>query len=208
MTMLPGKNRAIFLDRDGVLIEDRTPLLSPDDIVLAPGAALALQRLAQAGHRLIVVSNQAVVARGLLTADGVRAIQRVVEARLRDAGAPPLDGFYFCPHHPAADLPGYRVACTCRKPAPGLLHQAAAAQAIDLGASVMIGDRPSDVVAGQRAGCRTIQLLSGRHLDPQIEVAGGFVASPPDFTCTTLAEAAELILSGSCAAADARAGAA
>jgi D-glycero-D-manno-heptose 1,7-bisphosphate phosphatase len=208
MTAATGKHRAVFLDRDGVLIEDRAPLLSPEDIVLLPGAALALRRLRQAGHRLIVVSNQAVVARGLLTVDGVRAMERVVEARLRDAGAPALDGFYFCPHHPFANLPVYRQSCACRKPGPELLLEAAAAHDIDLAASVMIGDRSSDIVAGQRAGCHTIQLTSGKHLDPPIEVAGGFTPSAADFACATLADAADLILLGTFAGAVARAGAA
>jgi D-glycero-D-manno-heptose 1,7-bisphosphate phosphatase len=191
----PVKKRAVFLDRDGVLIEDRQLLLSSDDIVLAPGAARALRRLKGAGYQLVVVSNQAAVARGLLSLDQVRALEDAVEARLVQAGAAPIDAFYFCPHHPAADLPEYRHACDCRKPAPGLLLEASAALGIDLDESVMIGDRPSDVLAGRRAGCRTILVLSGRHADPPIEVAGGFVAQAPDFHCATLAEAAELILS-------------
>jgi D-glycero-D-manno-heptose 1,7-bisphosphate phosphatase len=189
-----GTTRAVFLDRDGVLIEDRQPLRSSAAIATLPGVARALRRLKRAGFALVVVSNQTVVARGLLSIDDVCALQGEVEARLRAAGAPPLDGFYFCPHHPAATLPAFRRTCACRKPAPGLLHEARAALNIDLAGSFMVGDRPSDVVAGQRAGCRTIQLLTGRHLDPLIEVEGGFAPTLPDFCCTNLADAADLIL--------------
>jgi D-glycero-D-manno-heptose 1,7-bisphosphate phosphatase len=192
--------RAVFLDRDGVLIEDRSVLLAPDAIAVVPGTPQALRRLADAGYLLIVVSNQTVVARGLLTVDGVRALERVVEARLRDAGAPGMDGFYFCPHHPSADLPGYRRDCTCRKPAPGLLLEASRAHGIDLASSFMIGDRASDIAAGRCAGCHTIQVASGKHLDPPIEVSGGFVAVPPDFACADLAAAADFILSSGPAA--------
>ena len=191
---MSGMTRAVFLDRDGVLIEDRQPLRSSADIVPLPGVARALRRLKKAGFALVVVSNQTVVARGLLSTDDVCALQGEVEARLRSAGAPPLDGFYFCPHHPAATLPAFRQNCACRKPASGLLLEARAALGIDLAGSYMIGDRPSDVLAGQRAGCRSIQLLTGRHLDPPIEVEGGFAPTVPDFCCATLADAADLIM--------------
>lgn len=191
----PAKRKAVFLDRDGVLIEDRQALVSADDIVLAKGAPEALRRLKEAGYQLVVVSNQAAVARGLLSLDQVRSLEQAVEARLVQAGAAPIDGFYFCPHHPAADLPEYRCSCACRKPAPGLLLDASAALGINLDESVMIGDRSSDVVAGRRAGCRTIQVLTGKHADPPIEIVGGFAPQAPDFLCATLAEAAELIVS-------------
>jgi D-glycero-D-manno-heptose 1,7-bisphosphate phosphatase len=186
--------RAVFLDRDGVLIEDHGPLVDAEDISVAAGAAQALRRLAAAGFKIVVVSNQTVVARGLLDPEEMLALQGQVEQRLCAAGAAPLDGFYFCPHHPNATVPAYRCRCDCRKPAPGLLLEAAAALGIDLTRSVMIGDRPSDVLAGKRAGCRTIQVTCGRHLDAPIEVTGGFTPPDPDHLCADLDQAATHIL--------------
>jgi D-glycero-D-manno-heptose 1,7-bisphosphate phosphatase len=189
-----GGQKAVFLDRDGVLIEDRGPLTCPEDIVLQTVAAPALRRLKQAGYRLIVVSNQTAVSRGLIDEQAVCALEEEIERRLERAGGVALDGFYFCPHHPRATLPAYRRSCGCRKPAPGLLLRAAEEQGIDLARSTMVGDRPSDVVAGRRAGCRTIQVQTGQHLAPCIEVADGFVAQPADATCASLEDAARRIL--------------
>ena len=168
-----GERKAVFLDWDGVLIEDHGPLTRPEGIILDPTAPRALRRLKDAGYQLIVVSNQTAISRGLLSEDEVRSLQAEVEARLCQAGGVPLDGFYFCPHHPRATQAAYRKVCDCRKPAPGLLRQASEREGLDLAHSVMIGDRSSDVVAGLRAGCRTILVETGRHLDPQIEVLGG-----------------------------------
>ena len=201
-----GSQRAVFVDRDGVLIEDGGVLTEARHIVLIDGAGAALRRLKAAGFLIVVVSNQTVVARGLLQSAEVVALQQVVELRLAGSegaraalNSSPvglIDGFYFCPHHPNATVPLYRRECTCRKPAPGLLLEAARVLDIDLGRSVMIGDRPSDVVAGQVAGCRTIQVLSGRHADPPIETVAGFTVIPPDLVCASIVEAATHILSG------------
>jgi D-glycero-D-manno-heptose 1,7-bisphosphate phosphatase len=184
----------VFVDRDGVLVADNGPLVAVDDIVVAPGAAAGLRRLQEAGYKIVVISNQTAVARGLLRPDEVLALQAEIEQRLCAAGAAPLDGFYFCPHHPSATQPEYRQSCACRKPAPGLLLQASTALDLDLGRSVMVGDRASDVEAGRRAGCRTIQVTTGRHDDAPIEVDGGFVTAAADHRCADLAAAADHIL--------------
>jgi len=189
-----GNLRAIFLDRDGVLIEDVDLLDHPARIRILPGVAEALARLKEAGFLLLVVSNQPVVARGLLDEEGVRALQRTVEARLTGLGAPALDGFYFCPHHPRATLPAYRGACECRKPKPGMLLRAAAEHGVDPAMSFMVGDRPTDLHAGARAGCRTIWVQTGRHGDPVIEGAGPLPTLQPDWVCEGLPEAARWIL--------------
>lgn len=188
--------RAVFLDRDGVLVRDVGPLTSAADIVLTPGVAEALSQLAAAGYLLLVVSNQTVVARGLLDEAAVSELQRQVEERIVAAGGPALDGFYFCPHHPQATQPEWRRDCGCRKPAPGLLIEAAARHRISLKQSYMIGDRQSDVVAGLRAGCTTIQVKTGAHSEPPIEVTGGFQAQPPHFLVKDLPEAAAVVLAG------------
>lgn len=181
---------AVFLDRDGVLIEDVDLLTEESAIRILPGVAEALALLKGAGFKLLVVSNQTVVARGLATVAAVRSLQREVEARLTLAGAPALDGFYFCPHHPRATLPEFRQVCACRKPQPGLLLQAAAEHGVDLGASFMVGDRPTDLHAGARAGCRTLWVQTGRHDAPLIETGETLPALRPDFVGAGLLQAA------------------
>ena len=191
------KRRCVFLDRDGVLVEDLGPVVEPGGFRILPGVPRALRQLQQAGFALVVVSNQAVVARGLLGEAGLEALHAALERLLRAQGGPPLDGFYSCPHHPAATLPEFRVDCACRKPRPGLLLRAAAELGLDLPSSFMVGDRPSDLQAGHRAGCTALWVQSGRHLDRPIESSEPVdPAVPVAFTCTTLAEAAAWILEG------------
>lgn len=188
-------NRAVFLDRDGLLIEDVHLLTRPEDIRILEGVPQALNRLQAAGFRLIVVSIQTVVARGLLTESEVCALQRQVECGLEQAGGPRLDGFYFCPHHPNATMPAYRVACDCRKPRPGLLLRASIEHRVSLSASFMIGDRMSDIVAGAKAGCRTVWVQTGEHLSPPIETLEPLDSSVlPDHVCADLKAAAVWIL--------------
>jgi D-glycero-D-manno-heptose 1,7-bisphosphate phosphatase len=188
-------SRAAFLDRDGVIIEDVDWLIQPGQIRVLPGVPQALRRLAQAGFRLIVATNQPVVARGLATEAQLETLHAAVAAQLTAAGAPPLDRFYFCPHHPNATLPAYRVICDCRKPRPGLLLRAARDFRLDLRASFMIGDRPTDIAAGAAAGCRTILVQTGKHLLPPIQTADPMDPGlKPDWTCADLSAAAEWIL--------------
>jgi D-glycero-D-manno-heptose 1,7-bisphosphate phosphatase len=178
-----------------VLVEDAGLLTEGAAIRILPGVPAALGRLRAAGYRLVVVSNQAVVARGLLSPAAMEALHQEVESRLRAAGAPPLDGFYYCPHHPNATLPEFRADCTCRKPRPGLLLRAAAELGLDLAASFMVGDRPTDLLAGIRAGCRTVWVRTGQHLAEPIQTSETLPEWPrADWECADLAEAAEWIL--------------
>jgi len=171
-------------------------LVRPDQIRILPGVAEAIALLKAAGFALLVVSNQPVVARGLVDEPEVKALQREVEARLALEGAGPLDGFYFCPHHPKATLPAYRQVCDCRKPRAGLLLRAAAEHGIDLTTSFMVGDRPTDIQAGERVGCRTIWVETGRHLAPPIESSEPLPPPRPDHVCPDLLHAARWILEG------------
>lgn len=187
---------AVFLDRDGVLVEDRGVLLSAAEICIPPAVPPALGDLAAAGFRLIVVTNQAVVARGLISEDELRAIHAEIERQLSAAGAPKLDAIYYCPHHPEATLPEYRVVCDCRKPKPGAFLRASREFDVDLAASFMVGDRLTDVAAGQAAGCRTVLLETGRHTDPPIVTPGDWDRQcRPDYVCSDLQAAAQWILS-------------
>ncbi len=187
------KKRAVFLDRDGVLIEDLL-LISESGIRLFQDVPAALKGLKDAGFLLIVVTNQTVVSRGLASEREVAELNRAVRERIVKAGGPLLDAFYVCPHHPSATLERYRANCDCRKPRPGMLLQAAREWNIDLMDSFMVGDRITDIAAGASAGCRTILLRTGTHLAPPIETAEPLdLGLTPDFACGTLTEAAAWI---------------
>jgi len=187
--------RAVFLDRDGVLVEDVNLLTNPGGLRILPGVPQALGRLKRAGYFLIVVSNQTVVARGLATEDEVRRVQVILERRMIAAGGPGLDGFYFCPHHPNATLPAYRVNCGCRKPKPGMFTQAAHEHGLKLPGSFAVGDRITDIIAGARAGCRTVLVQTGMHGEPPIKTVEPLdVSVLPDHVCDGLAAAADWIL--------------
>jgi D-glycero-D-manno-heptose 1,7-bisphosphate phosphatase len=188
---------AVFLDRDGVIVRDVDLLVRVDQIELLPGAAAALRRLREACLPVVIVSNQPAVARGLITEEEVLALEAVIERHLRDAGAM-VDAFYYCPHHPRATLPAYRLVCECRKPRPGMLLRAARELDLDLAASTMIGDRPSDIAAGRRAGCRTVLVETGMHAAPPIEsLDDPAPPAPPDHVVPDLTAAVEIVLATS-----------
>ena len=144
---------AIFLDRDGTIIEDVGFLSDPDRAKLTPRAGEGLKALAGLGMPLIVVTNQSGVARKVTTEDDVAAVNLRVLALVSEEGAH-LDGFYYCPHHPEGDEPMYAIDCECRKPKPGMLERAAMERGIDLSRSFMIGDSARDLQAGRSAGTK------------------------------------------------------
>lgn len=186
---------AVFLDRDGVLVEDRGVITDAASMRLISGVAAALMRLRVAGFLLILASNQTAVARGLVSEAELAAMNARLDELLRGAGGPPLDAHYVCPHHPEATLERYRVACECRKPRAGLLTQAAAEHGLDLARSFMVGDRITDVAAGAAAGCRTILVHSGRHTDPPIVTVDQLPSDlEPDHTAADLSGATDWIL--------------
>jgi len=148
--------RAVFVDKDGTLVENVPYNVDPARVVLAPGAAEAIAAFAERGYRVIVVSNQPGVALGRFRDEDLKRI----EARLREL-LPRLDAFYYCPHAPGA-------GCACRKPAAGLLERAAREHGVELGESWMIGDILDDIEAGRRAGCRTVLLDTGNETEWQL----------------------------------------
>lgn len=189
-------NRAVFLDRDGVLIEDVHLLTRIDQLRILPGVPEALQRLASAAFHLVVITNQTVVARGLATEEDVQNVHAELNRQLERAGAPTIERFYVCPHHPSATLPAYRISCACRKPAPGMILQAAQDLHLDLSSSFTIGDRITDIHAGARAGTRTVLVQTGRHRDPLIESSESLdPLVQPNRICPNLPAAAAWILS-------------
>ena len=181
---------AVFLDRDHTLIEDTGYLNDPAGVKLLPGVELALKSLAQAGFKTVVVTNQSSVARGMVTEEMIGKIH-VEMCRQLEAHGAKLDAIYYCPYHPDGTIEAYAKESEMRKPWPGMLLQAAKDLDINLLESWMVGDRPRDIEAGQRAGCRTIRIrtsmlpVPGEAQDEDIQA---------DFTVRNLVEAARIIL--------------
>ena len=142
---------AIFLDRDGVINVDTGYVYEVDDFVFIEGVIEALLKLKQKGYLLVVVTNQSGIARGYFTEEQFMNLTEWMDWSLADRGID-LDGIYFCPHHPSEGDDKYRKSCACRKPGPEMILDAAKHLNIDLAASYMVGDKPSDIKAAINAG--------------------------------------------------------
>jgi len=187
--LAPGKvleGYTIFLDRDGTLNPDPGYIKSPDQFELFPGVAEALGRLKRAGARLILVTNQSGIARGLLSRQNLEAIHRKLAHLLGQAGVT-LDGIYFCPHHPDD-------GCGCRKPNPGMIDQAVRELGVDLKRSYVIGDHLRDIELAKRVGARSVLVSTGVTRSQELE---GLTDAHqiPDRVADSLNEAAEWLLS-------------
>ena len=147
---MPDAAPALFLDRDGVLIEDKGYVFRPEDVVWLAGAGDALRLAHQAGYQVVIVSNQSGVARGLYTEADVETLHRWMNEQLEGA----IDAFYYCPHGPDS-------TCDCRKPKPGLLLRAIEEMDLDPARSLAVGDKLRDVEAAQAAGVRGILFPGG-----------------------------------------------
>ena len=144
------KRPAVFFDRDGTLIFDQDYLSDPRGVKLIPGAAEAVCLLQKAGYRVYVLSNQSGVARGFFTEVAVRRVTARFKRLLAVRGAR-LDGLFHCPHHPKGTVAKYRKTCRCRKPAPGMVEQAARKHPLDLKHSFIVGDKQDDLFLARRA---------------------------------------------------------
>ena len=154
-----GKS-GVFLDRDGTLLEEAGYLDRLERLVFFPYAIDAVRLLNRAGFPVVVVTNQAGIARGIFKESFVAAAHRHISDRLAAAGAR-VDAFYYCPHHPEAVVEDFRQVCDCRKPQPGMLTRAAADLDLALDRSFVVGDRWHDLEAGQRVGARTLLVRTG-----------------------------------------------
>jgi D-glycero-D-manno-heptose 1,7-bisphosphate phosphatase len=182
---------AVFLDRDGTLIEERGYLDRLELIEPFPWTPDALRRLRSAGYALVLVTNQAGVARGLFDETFVRKAHDHLATLLASEGVA-LDGYYYCPHHPEGSVPAYRRQCRCRKPGPGMVEQAASDLGLDVARSFVIGDKWLDVELAANAGARGILVRTG--------YGGGTEGTPPEGVpvhgvVDTLREAVDLIVS-------------
>lgn len=157
--------RVAFLDRDGVINIDHAYVYRQEEFEWVPGVLDAARTLYEDGWSLVIVTNQSGIGRGYYTEAQFWELTRWMTHEFEKAGAP-VAHVAFCPHHPEKALPPYRQACQCRKPEPGMLLSSAEALSIDLGRSIMFGDKPGDMTAGRRAGCveRILLGTDGRHL--------------------------------------------
>ena len=182
--------RAVFLDRDGTINIEKDYLHRAEEFAFIPGAPEAIKRLKDAGFLVIVVTNQAGVARGYYDEQAVAALHEHIQQLLAEYGTR-IDAFYHCPHHPTEGVGDYRVDCDCRKGSPGMLLQAAREHDIDLDRSFIVGDKSADVEAGIKAGCQPILVRTGYGSTEEPRVAKQF---PGTTVCTDLAAAVEFIL--------------
>lgn len=173
--------KAIFLDKDGTLIHNIHYNADPRLITVTEGAIEGLKKLTAAGYTLFVITNQQGVALGYFTEDDVHKVRERIEEILEEENIP-LQGFYYCPHHE-------EKGCSCRKPKPGMIINAAREHYIDLSKSWMIGDTPTDIEAGNKAGCRT--LLFDKGYENEWDLTSSQI---PDGVVKTLDEAADSIL--------------
>ena len=174
--MTDAPSPAVFFDRDGTIMKDCDYCSDPKDVKIFPGVPEALRRLKSRGFKLIIITNQSGIGRGLMTVEQYRALEREV---VRQLGGDLIDATYFCP-----DVPGQHSSC--RKPAPGMILQAKQEHGIDLPRSFFIGDKEIDVECGRNAGVRTIRVQTGFQRDT--------TGSRADWVAEDLPAAAAIIL--------------
>jgi D,D-heptose 1,7-bisphosphate phosphatase len=180
-------NKAIFLDRDNTIMEDPGYINNPDQVKLLDGVTEPLSELKAMGYKLVVVSNQSAVARGIVTEEALGQIHKRLEQLLAEKGVS-LDRIYYCPYYIDGVIPKYRRESDWRKPNPGMLLAAGKDMDISLTESWMVGDSPSDIEAGARAGCRTI-MLAGRTHEQKIRPG----EPGPDYRAVNLKEVVNII---------------
>jgi D-glycero-D-manno-heptose 1,7-bisphosphate phosphatase len=185
---------AVFIDRDGTLTEEVGYVNHPSRLRILPRSGAAVRRLNAAGIAVVVVTNQAGIARGYFSPELLAAVHAAMVAQLKDEGAH-LDGVYVCPHHPTEGEPPYRSICDCRKPKPGLLLRAAADLGLDLGCSTLVGDKGSDLVAARAVGARSVLVLTGYGLG-EWEYRRSVLPVQPDHVADDLLGAADWVIEG------------
>jgi len=173
--------KAVFLDRDGVIIVDKNYQYKTEDLEFIPGSPNAIKQLNDAAYKVILISNQSGVARGYFTEDDLKKFNKHLAEELEKRGAK-LDAVYYCPHHKEGKIEEFAKECGCRKPKPGMLLKASQEHEIDLSSSWMVGNEPKDIEAGKAAGCKTISTGSEK--------------GEADFIAKDLNEAVKIILEG------------
>jgi histidinol-phosphate phosphatase family protein len=181
------KRPAVFMDRDGTIIRQVELLHKVSQVRLFPDAVAAIKKFNDLGYLVVIITNQPVIARGIIGPKEVDRIHAVLIDRLAKKGAK-IDAVYFCPHHPKANVKKYRMECRCRKPNIGMITDAVKDMNIDLKKSFFIGDSTRDILAANRAKVKMILLKTGH---------GGKdvwqFKSKPDFVVKNLASAAQIV---------------
>lgn len=180
-----NKNKCVFLDRDGVLIKDVGYLKNPDDIIILPGSIKALMDLKTGGFLLIIVTNQAGVAKGFFNMEDLTAVNNKLLEIYKDSGII-IDGLYFCPHHENGTVEPYNIRCSCRKPETGMVLKGVAKFNIDTAASFMVGDKDSDTLLAKNSGLRSFYVKNSMYEHDESII--------PDFYVSSLREAADIII--------------
>lgn len=179
-------SKAVFLDRDGTINCEVNILSDVKQLRLMRGVADAIKKINNLGFLVIVITNQAVVARGLITENELADIHKSLTNRLLKSGAK-LDAIYYCPHHPQANIKKYRKECVCRKPNTGMIERAIKNFKIDIKKSFLVGDTTGDILTGQRAKLKTILVKTGyAGKDKKFNIN-------PDFVAKNLNEAVNII---------------
>jgi D,D-heptose 1,7-bisphosphate phosphatase len=182
--------KAVFLDKDGTLVEDIPYNIDPEKIQLVEGALESLRLLQEHGYQLIVITNQSGIARGFFEEHELHGVRQRIRELLSPAGIT-LTDFYYCPHHPEGKVSKYAVDCFCRKPQPGMLYRAALEHDIRLADSWLVGDILHDIEAGNRAGCKTVLINNSHETEWNMNTI-----RRPKFTVRDLEQAAHAILWG------------
>ena len=185
--------RAIVMDRDGTVCDEVGYVNHVSRIRLLPRSAAAIRRAREAGFKTAIVTNQAGVARGYFDEELIHRVHDRVRELLAADGAA-VDAIYYCPHHPDAGAPPYRLDCDCRKPRPGMLLRARDELGIDLARSYLVGDSMRDVEAGHRVGATTVLVLTG-YGRGELEYRSAGWKTRPDHIAEDLMDAVEWILS-------------
>jgi histidinol-phosphate phosphatase family protein len=180
-------NRAIFLDRDGVINEDREDYVkSWEEFRFIKGVRPALKKIHQAGVPVVVITNQSVIGRGLVSEEGLSFIHDRMGRAVQKSGGR-ITKIYYCPHHPDDH-------CRCRKPRIGMLKKAGRELNLDLKKCVFVGDSLKDIQAGNRVGCRTVLVQTGQGKESLIKILSGKTGIKPDWVCESLDAATPLVL--------------
>jgi histidinol-phosphate phosphatase family protein len=177
-------NRVVFIDRDGTIIEDKDFIKSPDEIEFIPGSIEALRILKKMGYKIIVISNQSGIGRGILTEKMVKEVNDSFIRQLREKGTS-IDALYYCPHHP-------EDGCNCRKPETGMIRRAVAEHKLYLKEAVVIGDKLSDIEMGRRIGAKSILVLTGYGKKEREKLQDAM--SKPDFIADDLLAAVKQLV--------------
>lgn len=179
------KNKCVFLDRDGVLIKDVGYLKNPGDIIILPGTIEALKDLKSNGFLLIIVTNQAGIAKGFFTPDDLTAVNNKLLKIYKDNGII-IDDLYFCPHHENGSVEPYNIKCACRKPATGMIIKGTEKFNIDTDKSFMVGDKDSDILLAKNSGLKSFYISNSMY--------GHDDSIKPNFYVSDLKEASEIII--------------